>query len=169
MSPALLQALARIRQIEWQLGPASAGGPQPAPAASRPDGFRELVDQAARRHGLDPALVDAVVRAESGYDPHATSPAGAAGLMQLMPATARALGVVDPYDPAQNLDAGVRYLRGLLDRFGDVSLALAAYNAGPGAVLRHGGVPPYRETQAFVQRVLSTWQRLRATEAGGDR
>jgi soluble lytic murein transglycosylase-like protein len=124
------------------------------------------VEEAARRYGLDPALVDAVVRAESGYDPSATSPAGAMGLMQLMPATARALGVADPYDPVQNVHGGVRYLRGLVDRFGDVTLALAAYNAGPGAVARHGGVPPYPETRAYVERVLRAWQRARVDLGG---
>ncbi len=163
MSPGMLTTLARIRWIEAQL---DSGTGVPRTRREGAGQFRDLVEQAARRYGLDPALVDAVVRAESGYDPQATSPAGAAGLMQLMPATARALGVADPYDPAQNVEGGVRYLRGLLDRFGDVALALAAYNAGPGAVVRFGGVPPYRETRAYVERVLSTWQRLRA---GGDR
>jgi len=88
------------------------------------------------------------------------------GLMQLMPATARALGVADPYDPVQNVHGGVRYLRGLVDRFGDVTLALAAYNAGPGAVARHGGVPPYPETRAYVERVLRAWQRARVDLGG---
>lgn len=161
MSPAFLQALARVRWIEAQLGGRAAAEPVRKPSEA-PAQFRALVEQTARRYGLDPSLVDAVVRAESGYDPDATSPAGAVGLMQLMPATARALGVLDPYDPAQNVDAGVRYLRGLLDRFGDVGLALAAYNAGPGAVARYGGIPPYAETRAYVVRVLSAWQKSRA-------
>jgi soluble lytic murein transglycosylase-like protein len=165
MSPGFLATLSRIRWLETQLA-AEAAAPPAGPREHAPEDFRGLVERVARRYGLDPALVDAVVRAESGYDPQATSPAGAMGLMQLMPATARALGVVDPYDPVQNVEGGVRYLRGLLDRFGDVTLALAAYNAGPGAVTRYGGVPPYRETRAYVERVLSTWQRLRA---GGER
>jgi hypothetical protein len=114
-----------------------------------------LAFEAARRHNLDPALVQAVVAVESGFRPDAVSPKGAQGLMQLMPATARYLGVKDSLDPVDNLDGGTRYLRGLLARYnGDVRRALAAYNAGEGAVARHGGVPPYPETLAYVRRVL---------------
>lgn len=120
-------------------------------AARRYDG---LIRTAAARCGLSADLVHAVVRAESDYDPDCVSSAGAMGLMQLMPGTARGLGVADAWDPAQNLLGGCRYLRAQLDRFGDLSLALAAYNAGPGAVSRHGGIPPYRETQGYVRRVL---------------
>lgn len=119
--------------------------------------FDRIIRAAAARHGLDPALVHAVVRAESGYTPEADSSAGAQGLMQLMPGTARSLGVTDPYDPVQNVFAGTGYLRAQIDRFQDVELALAAYNAGPAAVSRHGRVPPYRETHAYVRRVLSYW------------
>jgi len=115
--------------------------------------FDDLIRRAAAKHGVSADLVHAVVRAESDYDPRCTSSAGAMGLMQLMPGTARALGVTDPYDAAQNLDAGTRYLREQLDRFNDLTLALAAYNAGPNAVARYDGVPPYRETQAYVRRV----------------
>lgn len=140
-------------------GGAAAGAAAPGdgdnPAGAR---FRTLFEQAARRYGLDPGLLWAVARAESGLNPRAVSPAGAVGLMQLMPSTARELGVSDPFDPAQNVDAGARYLRQQLERFGDIRLALAAYNAGPGAVQRHGGVPPYRETQAYVERVLALWR-----------
>jgi hypothetical protein len=110
---------------------------------------------AARRHSLDPDLVQAVVAVESGFRPDAVSPKGAQGLMQLMPYTARALGVKDTFDPAANLDGGTRYLRALIQRYGgDVPRALAAYNAGAGAVARHGGVPPYPETLAYVRKVL---------------
>jgi soluble lytic murein transglycosylase-like protein len=131
------------------LGPHAAT--TPAAGGSAP--FSPLIAAAAARHHVDPALVQAVVSAESGGDPQATSPAGAMGLMQLMPGTARSLGVSDPYDPSQNVEAGTRYLADLTRRFG-LEKGIAAYNAGPGAVARHDGVPPYRETKAYVQKVL---------------
>jgi len=125
------------------------------PAAAGGKDLAAMAIAAARRHSLDPDLVQAVVAVESGFRPDAVSPKGAQGLMQLMPYTARALGVKDTFDPAANLDGGTRYLRALLARYnGDVSRALAAYNAGEGAVARHGGVPPYPETLAYVRKVL---------------
>ena len=131
-----------------------------APAGSDLNG---LVEQAARRHGLDPALVLAVVSVESSFRPQAVSPKGAQGLMQLMPRTAASLGVEDAFDPGQNVDAGVRHLESLVRLYdGDLTRALAAYNAGQGAVARYGGVPPYRETRAYVRRVL---ERYRAKQA----
>jgi hypothetical protein len=120
------------------------------PADSR---YSHLIDPLSQRHGVDPALVRAVVEVESNYEPTARSRKGAMGLMQLMPATARHYAVANPYDPQANLDAGIRHLRSLLDRF-DVRLALAAYNAGEAAVRRYGGVPPFRETRDYVARVM---------------
>ncbi len=130
------------------------------PAAANPTDLRALATETARRHGLDPELVLAVVSVESAFHPEAISPKGAQGLMQLMPATAASLGVRDALDPAENLDGGVRHLGSLVSGYrGDLRLALAAYNAGAGAVKRHGGVPPYRETRDYVERVLGRYQR----------
>jgi soluble lytic murein transglycosylase len=113
------------------------------------------IQEIAREYGVSPSLVEAVVRAESQFDPTAVSPKGAGGLMQLMPKTASALGVVDRFDPRENITGGVRHLRYLLERYqGSVVLAVAAYNAGEGAVDTHRGIPPYPETLRYVQRVL---------------
>jgi soluble lytic murein transglycosylase-like protein len=113
------------------------------------------IREIAQQHGVSATLVEAVVRAESGFDPAAVSPKGAGGLMQLMPQTAAALGVADRFDPRENIRGGVRHLRYLLDRYqGSVVLALAAYNAGEGAVDTYRGIPPYPETQQYVERVL---------------
>ncbi|MDR5695660.1 MAG: transglycosylase SLT domain-containing protein [Armatimonadota bacterium] len=120
--------------------------------------IREIAVRIAQEEGVDPALVLAVIQAESGFRVDATSFAGAMGLMQLMPETARALGVKNPYDPEANIRGGVRYLAQLIARFGRVDLALAAYNAGPGAVERFGEIPPFPETRAFVARVLQAWR-----------
>jgi hypothetical protein len=114
-----------------------------------------LIDFHARRQNLNPRLVQAVIQVESGYNPRARSRKGAMGLMQLTPETAKLLGVGDPYDPEQNIDGGTRYLRQQLDSFPNLSLALAAYNAGPTAVTQHDGIPPYRETRDYVHRVLA--------------
>ncbi|WP_367383039.1 lytic transglycosylase domain-containing protein [Stenotrophomonas cyclobalanopsidis] len=118
---------------------------------------------AADTHGVEPSLLHAVIQVESGYNPKARSRAGAIGLMQVIPSTGRRFGATDLYDPAQNLQAGARYLAWLQRRFsGDLSLVLAAYNAGEGAVDRHGGrVPPYAETRAYVQKVIAIYHAAR--------
>lgn len=124
-------------------------------------GFDQLasaIRRASEATGLPVALIDAVIRTESGYRPHAVSRAGAQGLMQLMPATARSLGVTNSFDPEENILGGARYLRKMYDRFGSLRLAIAAYNAGPNAVKKHDGIPPYRETQAYVATVIGRYE-----------
>ncbi|MFA0758399.1 MAG: hypothetical protein PVTTEEND_001772 [Candidatus Fervidibacter sp.] len=136
----------------------------PSPIVPQPSSLdiQRLVIQTAQRYGVDPTLALAVAKAESDFNPLARSPKGAMGVMQLMPETAKSLGVTDPFNPAQNIEGGIRYLRQLLERFnGQVTLAVAAYNAGPTAVARYGGVPPYPETQTFLRRVLAYWQTFR--------
>ena len=156
--------------------PAAAGAPRAGRGApSGDDGaardaasavplpFASLVAAAAAEHGLPEALLHAVIRAESNYDPNAVSAKGAIGLMQLMPATALELGVANARDPAANIRGGARYLKRLMEMFGDdLALALAAYNAGPAAVVRSGGPPPYAETRRYVPRVIDHFERLRA-------
>lgn len=136
--------------------PAAAG-------ASGINAFDGLIEEASLAVGLDKSLIKAVIDAESSFNPNAVSSAGAMGLMQLMPATAEALGVSDAFDPRQNILGGARYLKGLLDRFdNDPKLALAAYNAGPGRVKQYGGIPPFSETQTYVGRVMDKWAAYRA-------
>jgi soluble lytic murein transglycosylase-like protein len=155
-SPSFAEALAQASSssaaysAQDGLGVSSAAAP-----------YAAEIQAAGERYGVDPRLLESVIQQESGFDPNATSVAGAQGLMQLMPQTAASLGVTNAYDPAQSIDAGARYLKGDLDRFGgDPSLALAAYNAGAGAVEQYGGVPPYAETQNYVQQVLDRYEHL---------
>ncbi|WP_051275939.1 transglycosylase SLT domain-containing protein [Desulfovirgula thermocuniculi] len=166
----LAEAIRLARLAEEEAAGREAGQEDGAPEApgsgeaAPPPHLDPLFEEASRETGLDPRLLKAVAAAESGFDPRAVSPKGALGLMQLMPGTAREVGVSDPFDPAQSVRGGARYLRSLLDRFGGrLDLALAAYNAGPGVVERHGGVPPYRETREYVRRVIKIFGRL-----GGD-
>ncbi len=137
----------RTRRLSTKLQPLATGST-----------IAMLINRYARNEGLSPRLVQAVVQVESGYNPRALSAKGAMGLMQLMPGTAKELGVSNAYDPEQNIRGGARYLREQLDRFsGDLRMALAAYNAGPTAVARYGGIPPYKETKRYVEKVLSLY------------
>ncbi len=138
-------------------GVAAVGGPTSGRVAAGTP-YADLFSQAGATHGVDPALLASIARQESGFDPRAVSPAGAQGLMQLMPGTAQGLGVSDPFNPAQAVDGAARLMHDLISRFGQVDLALAAYNAGPGAVLRYDGIPPYPETQNYVRSVMSMWR-----------
>lgn len=153
---------APIAEAAFDSLPAHAPETSRGSLARRVARFRELVSATAQRNSLDPRLLHALIAVESGYNPEAVSPKGAVGLMQLMPGTARRYGIQDPRDPLQNLQAGARYLSDLLRMFdNDVSLALAAYNAGEQAVIRHGRrIPPYPETTAYVPKVLALYRKF---------
>jgi soluble lytic murein transglycosylase-like protein len=136
-----------------------------APVAPPPAHIQELVEKSARAHNVDPLLVQSVIQVESNYNHYAVSPKGAEGLMQLMPGTARMLGVSNSFDPAQNIEAGVKYLRYLQSVYQDDRLALAAYNAGPKAVDKYKGTPPFAETQDYVNQVGQRYQTAKQNEA----
>jgi soluble lytic murein transglycosylase-like protein len=188
--------MARVSQLEGMIAAANGGSPSPSATSSTSFDqqlsqatdaqatsastsstavdsvgsgsvpYEQLIDAAAKKYGIDPAVLKGLVKQESGFNPNAGSPAGAQGLTQLMPGTAAALGVTDVHDPAQSIDGGARYLKQQLDRFGgDYSKALAAYNAGPGAVQRYGGVPPYAETQNYVKSILGFAQQYRQSSS----
>jgi soluble lytic murein transglycosylase-like protein len=147
------QLVVRANRKTGKLVTAVAGVKSQSALAAPAANIAGLIEEAARANGVDPLLVHSVIQVESNYNPYAVSPKGAQGLMQLMPATARTLGVGNSFDPRENIEAGVRYLKQLQDAYQDDRLALAAYNAGPGAVKKHRQVPPYPETQAYVKRV----------------
>jgi len=154
MKLSILQKLFGLQQGQ---PPVASPGVAPAPSAGNVGNFGPLAKYAEEYHGLPPGLVAKVMGSESSGDPRAVSPKGAQGLMQLMPGTARDLGVTDPFDPQQNVMGGSQYLRQLLDMFGgNLQLALAAYNAGPEAVKKHGGIPPYKETQDYVSKITGS-------------
>ncbi|GAB4376552.1 MAG: hypothetical protein Kow0062_16980 [Acidobacteriota bacterium] len=161
-------AIAEIRELDRSAAPdgAADGWRLPEDHAAAGRGLERAIARAAEESGLDPALLAAVIEVESAFDPFAVSPKGAAGLMQLMPGTARELSVEDPFDAEENVAAGARWLRRLLERYdGDLDLALAAYNAGENAVARYGGVPPFPETQRYVELVRERYARLSGSDA----
>jgi soluble lytic murein transglycosylase-like protein len=133
------------------------GGILPNASGGAPEDIRSLIHDVAGKEGVDPHLLEALVSVESNFNPNARSPVGAMGLTQLMPGTAKALGVTNPMNPAENLKGGAKYLRQMISQFGDLNTALAAYNAGPGNVKKYGGIPPFRETQNYVKKVTERY------------
>lgn len=154
------EALVSIRSARIRFNPFGPAVFNSRASVTAPSELRAAFEEAGRLHGVDPRLVAAVARRESAWNPNAVSNRGAVGIMQLMPATAKYLGVTDSYDARQNIFGGTRYLKTLLDTFdGDLDLALAAYNAGPGAVAKYKGIPPYRETQAYVAAIRASYEK----------
>ena len=130
---------------------------KPKAYTSRQQPFSEIIQAASKAYGIDEGIIKAVIKQESSFNPHAQSSCGAMGLMQLMPTTAKSLGVKDVFNPQENIMAGTKYLKQKLNEFnGDLPMALAAYNAGSGAVKKYGGIPPYKETQAYVKKVMNS-------------
>ncbi|HKD92631.1 MAG TPA: lytic transglycosylase domain-containing protein [Terriglobales bacterium] len=163
-SVTMKQAQSAIADVQREMSPQKSGAA--APQSISQAHLDALIDEAAARHQVDPNLVRAVIKVESNFDPNAVSRKGAIGLMQLMPSTARQLNVSDPYDPQQNVDAGVRHLKSLLDNYGgDVPRSLAAYNAGEKAVARSGGIPPYAETRNYVKQITHLYSSSSGTRS----
>ncbi|HSW50931.1 MAG TPA: lytic transglycosylase domain-containing protein [Bryobacteraceae bacterium] len=160
-SPARTASVVKVDRRTGRLVRALVASPPGAVRGVPATQVPEFVRKAAELHDLDPLLVHSVIGAESAYNPFALSPKGARGLMQLMPATARRFGVANSFNMTDNVSGGVRYLRYLMDMFGDTKLAVAAYNAGEEAVIRYGGVPPYRETQNYVRTVSAAYDGAR--------
>lgn len=164
VAPTFPQVFSTLEEPSLPL--ASPPPDSPIQTPSGQNSLQEVIREAAAQYGVDPALIRAVIHQESGENPNATSGVGAMGLMQLMPDTAKSLGVINAYDMRQNVFGGTRYLRGLLDQFGgNVSLALAGYNAGPNAVKKSGWrIPPYAETQNYVRNILDMYRSYRSQE-----
>jgi soluble lytic murein transglycosylase-like protein len=143
----------------------AAGDVKSSNYSGKPTEFDGIIREASQKYGVEERFVKCIIQQESAFDPNATSWVGAMGLMQLMPETARELGVKNAYDPHENVMGGVKYIKEQLDRFGgDKRKALAAYNAGPGAVMKHGGIPPYQETQNYVKNIMSHYISLGGKE-----
>jgi soluble lytic murein transglycosylase-like protein len=142
-----------------QINGSNANGLSPSAIGESTDSYNGdyngIIEDTARKYNISPAVIKSVIKAESSFNPRAVSSAGAMGLMQLMPGTASALGVNDAFDPLQNIEGGVKYLKDMLNKFGgNLELALAAYNAGPGSVIKYGGIPPFDETQNYVKKIM---------------
>lgn len=154
-----------MKMLEQQTGSSSTSTDSTSSSTASESEFSEYIEEASAKYGVDEDLICSVIKAESNYNSNAVSSCGAQGLMQLMPGTAASLGVTDSFDPEQNIDGGTKYLSNMLNRYGgDVELALAAYNAGPGAVDQYDGIPPYQETQAYVTRVIGYYNDQKSLE-----
>lgn len=164
-SPATSPSFADALQAATATSASPLAG-QGAAGSAQSSSYDPLIEAAAQRYGLDPAVLHGLIQQESGFDPSAQSSAGASGLTQLMPGTASSMGVANPLDPAESIEGGARYLSQMMSEFGgNTSEALAAYNAGPGAVKQYGGVPPYAETQGYVSKVLGYAEAFRQSSA----
>lgn len=164
--PAQLQGKVSFKSYLGNATPPPKITPLTGTLKERFETIQPLVQKYAAQYNIDINLVNAVIRQESGFNPNAVSHAGAQGLMQLMPSTAKSLGVKNPFDPEQNLAGGIRHLAGLLEQYqGNVALALAAYNAGSGAVAKYNGIPPYKETQNYVRKILAAYLNAKSQQS----